>query len=92
MKRSAWLSIALIACLFAASGCASVPSASQPAPATSAASPPSPSFRFGALGPSVVGQTRFGQLQYKPANADAPEAGRTNPDHVICPNAEPCGP
>jgi hypothetical protein len=43
MKRSARLSIALMACLFAASGCASVPSAPQPAPATSAASPPSPS-------------------------------------------------
>jgi hypothetical protein len=47
---------------------------------------------LGALGPSAVGQTRFGQLQYKPPSADAPEAGRTNPDHVICPNAEPCGP
>ena len=43
MERSGWLSIGLMVCVLAASGCASVPVASQPAPAASAASLPPPS-------------------------------------------------
>jgi hypothetical protein len=33
---------------------------------------------LGAVGPSVDDRTSFGQLQYRPPNADAPESGRTN--------------
>jgi hypothetical protein len=38
------------------------------------------------------GVVRTGQLLYTPPNADVPESERPNPDHVICPNREPCGP
>ncbi len=39
-----------------------------------------------------LGVDRTGQLLYTPPNADVPESERPNPDHVICPNKEPCGP
>jgi hypothetical protein len=35
--------------------------------------------------------SRTGQLRYTPPNAGVPESERPNPDHVICPNREPCG-
>src|SRR5690349_10106352 len=34
----------------------------------------------------------YGLLIYTPPNADVPESRRVNPDHVTCPNKEPCGP
>ena len=33
-----------------------------------------------------------GQVEYTPPNADVREDQRPNPDHVICPNRQPCGP
>ena len=52
----------------------------------------SATFSIEAVGPSVDDRTSSGQLQYRPPNADVPASGRTNPDHVVCPNAQPCGP
>jgi hypothetical protein len=101
MKRSALLWLALAAYMITVSGCAQVPSGSQqvPAPTPSASATPLPSaasdfetVRGISFDAPDTDPNRTGQLRYTPPNAGVPEAERTSPDHVICPNHEPCGP
>lgn len=71
------------------------------ADASTVPAPAPPEVLVKTVAPAVVpafpvseadGVSRTGQLIYTPPNADVPESERRNPDDVICPNREPCGP